>query len=73
MTKSTKVLIGVCLATGLLMAVWIVGFGCIVTLLNIPSLVTGIISFTVVFGFLQSPWYTSYTDWVEDQLEKVIK
>lgn len=73
MTKSTKVLIGVSIAVGLLMSVWIVGFGWIVVLMNIPSLVAGIVSFVVVFGFLQSPWYDSFTGWVEDQLEKVIK
>lgn len=42
------------------------------TALGIPTMLTGILNFMVVFAFCVSPWYHKYLDWLEDQALKVL-
>lgn len=40
--------------------------------LGIPSILTGILNFLIVFAFCVSPWYHEYLDWLEEQALKYL-
>jgi uncharacterized membrane protein len=62
-----------CVVLALTLLAWSVGFGLLAAVIKIPVILTGIISFIVVVGFMSSPYWNRYADWLADRVAERVK
>lgn len=72
-SRDRSIIVWTTLVLALTLLAWSLGFGFLAAVLKMPVLLTGVISFIVVFGFMSSPYWHRYTDWVEDRVAERVK